>query len=211
MEVDKGDDWGLKMAAREFEFDTHSMSARVLHSAENSGREASNGSSRAYDEHSGGIEPPMYARRYKGTRGVENSGKRSNSPVQQRESYRSAVPADFSQSKGGRTHSNPDYESGTHSLPPKGSQYAGNVAVDAAQALGRGFDVTSDFRLGFAKGPAGTRLVDIDETNTHDLFAPGNIVIPNVSVDIRCDKGERTHYTSEVLPFAQVLYGFPAQ
>lgn len=89
--------------------------------------------------------------------------------------------------------------------PKEALGYAWKVAMDAANALGRGFDVTSDFRLGFAKGASGSRLVEIDETNTQDIVAPGNIVIPNVSVDIRCDKGEKTHYASEVLTYAQVL------
>lgn len=148
--------------------------------------------------------------------------KRSTSSAQLADSLKTIYPADLVHSSKGDKAPSPQRpqipDSDHHPSPmaaagaagshikqaPKESQYAWKVAMDAANALGRGFDVTSDFRLGFAKGASGSRLVAVDEANTQDIVAPGNVVIPGVSVDIRCDKGEKTHYASEVLTFAQV-------
>jgi hypothetical protein len=90
-------------------------------------------------------------------------------------------------------------------IVPRGLQAAQHTAVEAAQALGRGFDVTSDFRLGFVKGAVGSVLVKIEQENVQNLVAPGGIVIPEVSSDIRCVMGERTHYKSDLLPFVEVM------
>lgn len=89
-------------------------------------------------------------------------------------------------------------------IVPRRLQAAQHTAVEAAQALGRGFDVTSDFRLGFVKGAVGSVLVKIEQENVQNLVAPGGIVIPDVSSDIRCVTGERTHYKSDLLPFVEV-------
>lgn len=59
------------------------------------------------------------------------------------------------------------------------------TAVNAVQALGRGFDVTCDIRLLYCKGSPGTRLVVIDDDHTADLKVSDGLVIPNVSADIR--------------------------
>ena len=74
------------------------------------------------------------------------------------------------------------------------------------ECLGKGFDLTSDFRLKFAKG-YGKRLVVVDEVNKRDITVPvpgGVATIPNVSEDIRCDKGDRLRFKSDVLQFNQV-------
>ncbi|XP_057754008.1 MACPF domain-containing protein At1g14780-like [Arachis stenosperma] len=83
--------------------------------------------------------------------------------------------------------------------------------VTALGCLGKGFDLTSDFRLKFAKGGVngGRRLVVIDEENTRDIVVPGgpsgnNTIIPHVSQDIRCDKGDRIRFKSDVLQFNQM-------
>jgi hypothetical protein len=93
-------------------------------------------------------------------------------------------------------------------IVPRGLQAAQHTAVEAAQALGRGFDVTSDFRLGFVKGAVGSVLVKIEQENLQNLVAPGGIVIPDVSSDIRCVTGERTHYKSDLLPFVEMSQQF---
>ncbi len=90
-------------------------------------------------------------------------------------------------------------------IVPRGLQAAQHTAVEAAQALGRGFDVTSDFRLGFVKGAVGSVLVKIEQENVQNLVAPDGIVIPEVSSDIRCVTGERTHHKSDLLPFVEVM------
>ncbi|KAJ7296709.1 hypothetical protein O6H91_Y104900 [Diphasiastrum complanatum] len=82
---------------------------------------------------------------------------------------------------------------------------AQSTAMEALQALGRGFDVTLDLRLAYCKGQ-GSRLVELTEETYPDIVIPGGVRIPNVSKDIKCDKGERTHFRSEVLPFHQVCY-----
>ncbi|KAK7387594.1 hypothetical protein VNO78_28506 [Psophocarpus tetragonolobus] len=75
------------------------------------------------------------------------------------------------------------------------------------ECLGKGFDLTSDFRLKFAKGEGGKKLVVLDEVNKRDITLPGaasGAIIPNVSEDIRCDKGDRLRFNSDLLPFNQM-------
>ncbi|OVA02501.1 Membrane attack complex component/perforin (MACPF) domain [Macleaya cordata] len=69
----------------------------------------------------------------------------------------------------------------------------------ALNSLGKGFDVTSDFRLKYCKGEG--RLVLLNETETKDLAIPGLGSIENVSIDVKCDKGDRTRYQSDVFEF----------
>ncbi|KAF8398928.1 hypothetical protein HHK36_014793 [Tetracentron sinense] len=69
-------------------------------------------------------------------------------------------------------------------------------------SLGRGFDITSDFRLKYCKGKG--RLVSLNEAETRELAVPGFGVFEDVSVDIKCDKGDRTRYQSDVLEFHQM-------
>ncbi|CAN4118242.1 unnamed protein product [Withania somnifera] len=59
-----------------------------------------------------------------------------------------------------------------------------HTAMNAMQALGRGFDVNYDTRLLYCKGVAGCRVVEIDEEHTRDLRLYDDIVLPNVSRDI---------------------------
>ncbi|KAH1160799.1 hypothetical protein GLYMA_11G252700v4 [Glycine max] len=84
----------------------------------------------------------------------------------------------------------------------------GAVLPNPIECLGKGFDLTSDFRLKFAKG-SGRRLVVVDEGNKRDITVPGTggggaATIPNVSEDIRCDKGDRLRFKSDVLQFNQM-------
>ncbi|KAG2684919.1 hypothetical protein I3760_10G098300 [Carya illinoinensis] len=60
---------------------------------------------------------------------------------------------------------------------------------NSIQALGRGFDVTSDIRLLYCKGAPGSRLVHLDEDHTRDLVLNDGVVVPNVPVDIECSMG----------------------
>ncbi|GFY92883.1 MAC/Perforin domain-containing protein [Actinidia rufa] len=79
------------------------------------------------------------------------------------------------------------------------------IEVRALEALGLGFDLASDFRLKFAKGcPGGGRLVVLDEANKRDIVVPGGVTIRGVSEDIRCDKGDRIRFKSDVLEFNQM-------
>ncbi|KAK6146696.1 hypothetical protein DH2020_020565 [Rehmannia glutinosa] len=76
------------------------------------------------------------------------------------------------------------------------------IVQKALSSLGKGFDLTSDFRLKYCKGE--NRLILLNETETRKLSVPGFGSFQNVSVDIKCDKGERTRYQSDVLDFNQM-------
>ena len=80
------------------------------------------------------------------------------------------------------------------------------IEMKAMEALGKGFDLTSDFRLKFAKGTR--RLVVVDEFNNRDILIPAGPTIPAVPLDIRCDKGDRLRFKSDVLEFNQVSLFF---
>ncbi|XP_014521719.1 MACPF domain-containing protein At1g14780 isoform X1 [Vigna radiata var. radiata] len=80
-----------------------------------------------------------------------------------------------------------------------------SVFPNPIECLGKGFDFTCDFRLKFAKGKGSRRLVVVDEENRRDITVPGTAAtIPDVSQDIRCDKGDRLRFTSDVLQFNQM-------
>ncbi|KAF6144266.1 hypothetical protein GIB67_024493 [Kingdonia uniflora] len=81
----------------------------------------------------------------------------------------------------------------------------GLIVDRAIQSLGLGFDLTSDFRLRFAKrSVCGKRLVVLDEENLKDIVIPGGSVVRRVSKDISCDKGDRVRFKSDVLEFNQM-------
>ncbi|XP_030468120.1 MACPF domain-containing protein At1g14780 isoform X2 [Syzygium oleosum] len=76
------------------------------------------------------------------------------------------------------------------------------IVEEALASLGRGFDLTSDFRLRFCKGEE--RLVQLNETEKRTLVIPGFGPVNNVPADIRCDKGERSRYQSDILEFSKM-------
>ncbi|KAJ0695990.1 putative MACPF domain-containing protein CAD1/NSL1 [Helianthus annuus] len=59
-----------------------------------------------------------------------------------------------------------------------------HTAMNSVQALGKGFDVNFDTRLLYCKGVAGSKVVEIDEEHTRDLWIYDNLVVPNVSRDV---------------------------
>ncbi|KAH6757162.1 MAC/Perforin domain-containing protein [Perilla frutescens var. hirtella] len=65
-----------------------------------------------------------------------------------------------------------------------------HTAINSVQALGKGFDVNYDTRLLYCKGVSGSRIVDIDEEHTRDLYLFEDLVVPNVSRDIKNDQEE---------------------
>jgi len=83
-----------------------------------------------------------------------------------------------------------------------------NTALNSIQALGRGFDVTSDIRFLYCKGAAGSRLVVIDEENTKDLAVSHDLIVPNVPVDIAYSAGETKRIQTGVRDFHQMAEYF---
>lgn len=83
------------------------------------------------------------------------------------------------------------------------AQKAAEVAIGS---IGRGYDIAIDLRLKYCKGDLkDSRLIEIDEDGGREIVLPGGISIPNVSKSIKCDKGERTRFRSDVLSFQQVI------
>lgn len=78
-----------------------------------------------------------------------------------------------------------------------------SIVEKAVNCLGKGFDLTSDFSLKFCKGEE--RLILLNEIEKRELTVPAGFEpIKDVSVDIKCDKGDRTRYQSDILTFTQV-------
>lgn len=83
---------------------------------------------------------------------------------------------------------------------------APEAAKIAIQSIGCGYDIALDLRLKYRKGDLkNPRLIEVHENHGKEIVLPGGIVIANVSKAIKCDKGERTRFRSDVLTFQQVL------
>ncbi|KAK2662210.1 hypothetical protein Ddye_000784 [Dipteronia dyeriana] len=86
---------------------------------------------------------------------------------------------------------------------------ARKAAEVAICSIGRGYDIAIDLRLKYCKGDlSDSRLIEIDEDAGCEIVLPGGISIPNVSKSIKCDKGERTRFRSDVLSFQQMSEQF---
>ncbi|KAF7842789.1 MACPF domain-containing protein [Senna tora] len=83
---------------------------------------------------------------------------------------------------------------------------ARKAAEIAIASIGRGYDISNDLRLKFCKGDS--RLIEIDENDGREVVLPGGVSIPNVSKSIKCDKGERIRFRSDVLSFQQMSEQF---
>ena len=77
-----------------------------------------------------------------------------------------------------------------------------NLCYKACSVCGKGFDLTSDFRLKFAKGTQ--RLVVGDEFNNRDIPIPAGPHHSYFPLNTRCDKKDRLRFKSDVLQFNQV-------
>lgn len=89
----------------------------------------------------------------------------------------------------------------SHRLDPQ------SAAEKAVSVIGFGYDLCCDVRLTACKpGPSCSRLIEMDQTRTRDLVFPGGVVVKNVSSSIKCDKGERTRFRSDILSFNQVIF-----
>lgn len=84
-----------------------------------------------------------------------------------------------------------------------------SAAEKAVSVIGFGYDLCNDIRLSSCKpGPSGSRLIEIDQSAKRDLVFPGAVVVKEVPSSIKCDKGERTRFRSDVLSFNQVSLTF---
>lgn len=87
-----------------------------------------------------------------------------------------------------------------------GARMGEEIGAKALKTLGMGFDLTSDFRLQYAKdGKVANRLVELDDSFTRDVAIPGGFVIRGVQRDVVCDKGDRIRFRSDILEFNKVL------
>ncbi|KAL5742372.1 hypothetical protein ACOSP7_029104 [Xanthoceras sorbifolium] len=80
-----------------------------------------------------------------------------------------------------------------------------HTAVNSVQALGRGFDVNYDTRLLYCKGAAGSRVVEVDEEHTRNLFLYDDIVLPDVSRDIKNCQESIGRQSSGVCSFQEMV------
>ncbi|KAL3577023.1 hypothetical protein D5086_022306 [Populus alba] len=86
---------------------------------------------------------------------------------------------------------------------------AQSAAEKAVSVIGFGYDLTKDIRLSYCKpGLFGSRLIELDLTRNQELVIPGGVVVQNVPIGIKCDKGERTRFLSDVLSFNQMSEKF---
>ncbi|XP_074294076.1 MACPF domain-containing protein At1g14780-like [Silene latifolia] len=80
-----------------------------------------------------------------------------------------------------------------------------SVIETAIDSLGKGLDLTSDFRLKYCKGRVGERLVVLNDNHKRPLVLPGfGAFHEPVSIDIKCDKGDHTRHQSDILDFSQM-------
>ncbi|KAM1465994.1 hypothetical protein ACFXTO_045432 [Malus domestica] len=87
---------------------------------------------------------------------------------------------------------------------------ATEAAEIAVASIGHGYDISIDLRLKYCKGESHTaRLIEInDDDGGREVVLPGGITIPNVPKSIKCDKGERTRFRSDVISFQQMSEQF---
>lgn len=85
-----------------------------------------------------------------------------------------------------------------------GNAAALHTAINAVQALGRGFDVNYDTRLLYCKGVMDSRIVEIDEEHVRDIYLDDQIVLPNISRDIKNSKESIGRHSSGVCNFHEV-------
>lgn len=83
-----------------------------------------------------------------------------------------------------------------------------NAAIRAIrssiQALGSGFDLNYDTRLLYCKGMAGSRVVVVDEEHLRDEVAFDDVMVPNVSRDVRFSQENGGRQSTVVCSYQEV-------
>ncbi|XP_044978562.1 MACPF domain-containing protein At4g24290 isoform X1 [Hordeum vulgare subsp. vulgare] len=85
------------------------------------------------------------------------------------------------------------------------------AAESAIRSIGLGYDVAADVRLKFCKqrGAPDPSLIELDRDGTQDIVLPGSLTtVSGVPKSIKCDKGERMRFRSDVLSFQQMSEQF---
>ncbi|CAI8590946.1 unnamed protein product [Vicia faba] len=95
-----------------------------------------------------------------------------------------------------------------NSTPARMSDSISATLGNSIQALGRGFDVTSDIRLLYCKGAPGSRLVHLDEEHSRDLVLSRELVVPDVSADIDFSPGKSGVEKTPVCSFQEMAKYF---
>lgn len=77
------------------------------------------------------------------------------------------------------------------------------AAEKAVSVIGQGYDLCNDIKFSACKSK---RLIQISNSSSHtrDLVFPSGVVVPNVPLSIKSDKGDCTRFRSDVLTFNQV-------
>ncbi|KAI4296785.1 hypothetical protein L6164_036710 [Bauhinia variegata] len=84
-----------------------------------------------------------------------------------------------------------------------------SAAKKAVSIIGFGYDVNNDIRFsGCRPGPSGSRLIELDPNPSRDLVFPDAVVVPNVPNSIKCYRGERVRFSSDMLSFDQMSEQF---
>ncbi|KAF0893645.1 hypothetical protein E2562_028055 [Oryza meyeriana var. granulata] len=85
-----------------------------------------------------------------------------------------------------------------------------SVAESAIRSIGLGYDIANDIRLKHCKQRSlpDPLLIELDHDKVQDIVLPGNLTVAGVSKSIKCDKGERMRFRSDVLSFQQMSEQF---
>ena len=87
-----------------------------------------------------------------------------------------------------------------------GDGAAAAAAVEkAVRCLGRGVDMTGDLRLKHCKDAGGCLVLRSGEKAVAEkVVVPGFGVVADVPADVKCGKGDRIRFKSDVLEFNKV-------
>ncbi|KAJ6754739.1 MACPF DOMAIN-CONTAINING PROTEIN CAD1 [Salix purpurea] len=86
---------------------------------------------------------------------------------------------------------------------------AKKAAEEAIEVIGLGYDLGFDLRLKYCKKNSPRLIViNYDDKQVRDMVIPGGFSLPNVPKSIKCDKGERLRFSSDVLSFQQMSEQF---
>lgn len=86
-----------------------------------------------------------------------------------------------------------------------------STAESAIRSIGLGYDIAAiDIRLKYCKqrNLPDPLLIELGHDEVQDIVLPGNLTVAGVPKSIKCDKGERMRFRSDVLSFQQMSEQF---